>query len=214
MSDDLIFLIIGGFSAFGTTWIVQNKALREGFTNTLLRKLNKESIKKIPLKDHKVFTYLRGYNTSMGFFIFNSDTKSIFYQTFMKLLFDQLNGFCNDIIKNKETNTSLDNFILDKFNDTIIVFDSDLKESLIIPDGISKQVLQWKMMLLESLKKSIENVISDDLVESNYFKVYRILDLITGFVNIALSTGAITFNQMNGAFDKLKVEDVLIKKDS
>ena len=157
---------------------------------------------------------LNSYNTGMGFFLFNSDTKSVFYQTFMEVLFKNLLEYCEAIIVNKETKTSLDNFLINTFTESMKSVDEDLKEKLIIPKMVQKQVNQWKLMLIDSLKKSIELITRDDLVESNYFKVYRILDLITAFVTIALSTGAITFNQMNGSFDKIPVDHILVKKDS
>lgn len=214
MSDEVFLVIIGGVSTFLTTWILQNKALREGITSSLLKKLNKESIKKIPLKDHKVFTYLKSTNTGLNFLVFKSNTKSVFYQTFIQLLFTELNKFCLDIISSKESSTSFDNFVINKLDEHIVNFKNEFNSTLVTPVKVSKQLLQWKVMLLESLKRTMENLLSDELVDSNYFKIYRILDLVSGFTNIALSTGAVTFNQMNGAFDELTVEDIFIKKDS
>lgn len=208
--NDILLLVIGGISAFMTTWVVQNKSLREGITNSLLRKLNKESIKKIPLKDHKVFLYLKTYKSNFGFFIFNSDSKSLFYQSFIKLLFVHLTEWLQSVVTCKESN--IENYTLDQLNIHLDKFDNELENLLNIPPSISKQFQQWRMMLIESLKKSTEQILSDDIVESNYFKTYRVLDQVAGFVNIALSTGAITFNQMNGAFDSIKVDDILKKK--
>jgi hypothetical protein len=207
---EVVFIIIGGFSAFLTTWIVQNKTLREGITNSLLKRLNKESIKKIALNDHKVFLYLKTYKSNFGFFVFNSDSKSLFYQTFIRLLFNHLSEWLNSIINIKGVN--VETYILDQLNSHLDKFDAQLEEQLNIPQSIQKQFQQWRMMLIESLKKSTEQILSDDIVESDYFKKYRVLDQVCGFVNIALSTGAITFNQMNGAFDEIKVDDILKKK--
>ena len=206
--NELLMVIIGSVGAFLTTWIVQNKALREGLTNALLKAVNKEPIKKIPLKNHKVFLYLKTYKSNFGFFIFNSDSKSLFYQTFMRLLFNHLNEWLINIINSKE---NIEIYIIDELNKQLDLFDAELENTLNIPNGISKQFQQWRMMLIESLKKSIDQILADDIVESSFFKTYRVLDQVSGFVNIALSTGAITFNQMNGAFDSIKVDEIIRK---
>ena len=208
MDITLTTILITTFGTFLTTWLVQNKNLKEGLTNVLLKQLNKEPIKKIPLKDHKVFSQIKSYNVSSRYYLFTSETKSLFYREYIKILFVELESFITKVSSTTYTNTSFDNGVITELTKAIENVDIKVKEKFNVPPLISNQFDQWRFAITESLKTSIEYIINDDITSNVYFKQYRILDQVVSFIHIILSTGALTFNQMNGAFDKLTKDDI------
>ena len=62
--------------------------------------------------------------------------------------------------------------------------------------------------MLNSLKNSLEQLITDDSNNETYFKIYRVLDAILTTANFITGTGSILFNNINGAFDEIEVERI------
>lgn len=201
------FLIIIA-SAF-TTYILKNPALVEGVTAWILKYINKQPIKIIDLKEHTVFIHIRNYKNAINLSLFNNETKSFFYQSFVQILLTNIKETCLKITAEYKTIKNIDNYTMSEIDAMIDKINMDVTNHFNIPPPVQKQFDTWKDKLLSALRRSIEQVVYDNSVESKYLQCYRLLDQVNSFSNYLISTGSITFNQMNGAFDKLQKEDIL-----
>ena len=89
--------------------------------------------------------------------------------------------------------------------------DLEVITKLVVPTKIEKQIEHWKFLMIASLKTSIISLINDDINDSSYFKIYRTLDTFLSFTNFITGTGSILFNNINGAFDELELDDLYKK---
>lgn len=203
--NDLLLVLTGIL----TTYVLNNKTLQEGFTSIVLKRMNKESFKVINLKDHTVFIHLRGYKNAVSLSVFNSETKSIFYQYFIKLLFTNIEIRLTSIINQHNKVDNIDTFILAQIDEMINELIAELENNIELPDSVRKYFNPWKNKLLASFRRSVEQVSFDDTSGSSYIQTYRVLDQVNCFINYLLSTGDVIFNQMNGAFDKLTPDQII-----
>lgn len=208
-SSTMITVILSAAGGWFGLWIVNNKPLKEGITNLFLKRLNKESIKKIPLKQHKVFLQVKSYRNTISSSSFNNEAKTIFFQTYIQVLFKNMEDLLNKIVDSKDKTRPIDLQILENLNEAIDRINKEIQSTFNAPSKVEDLFNQWRTALLESLRKSIEYVVSDDIVESDYFTMYRVLDQIYGFLDYVLKTGSAQFAAMNGAFDGLRINDVI-----
>ncbi len=208
--NEFLSLLIGAIVTWFGIWVTNNKTLREGLSKLLLKKLNRESINKIPLKEHKIFMQLKSHkNTFSNIYLFNNESKILFFQTYMDLLFKNIEVMLINIIENKENKNNIESLVSEELNRLLEVFNNEINSTLQCPEKVEKQFTIWKTMINSELKKSVELILNDNLIESPYITVYRLCDQLVTMTNITLTTGSLTFSQMNGAFDNVKIEDVV-----
>lgn len=192
-----------------STWIVKNERLREGITGILLKRLRRQSLKEIPLKEHRVFVDLTASKQHFSLDIFTNDVKEQFFKKYVVVLFEELETTLENIITNYEEVDNIDNLILSKITACGNNIDMRLEALFDLPTNVKKIVSLWKTGLSNSFVRLIEITIHDDLLENDYFKVYRVMDMSLGFTQYTLNTGKFLFETMNGAFDSLKIEDII-----
>ena len=206
---ELITYIVTALGSFLTIFVVQNSKLKEGFTETLIGLMGRFSSKKIPLKNHKAFILLKNYKNQLNLFLFDNHTKSTFYKEFISVIFENVLILSTNIIEKGEMqNDEIEFYINEQFELCKERVDNDLNNRLIIPEKIANKLNHWKSLMLDSLKTSVESLITDDVNNSSYFKVYRTLDALLTFANFLTSTGSIQFNNINGAFNEIDVKDI------
>ncbi len=210
----MITYIATALGSFLTVFVFQNSKLKEGFTDTVLGLMGRFSSKKIPLKNHKAFIILKSYKNQLNLFLFDNYTKSTFYKEFISIIFENTLILSEALIKALDDKTvNIEFLINEEFELCKERVDKDLNNRLVIPEKIANKLNHWKSLMLESLKTSVESLITDDVNNENYFKVYRTLDAILTFSNFLTSTGSIQFNNINGAFNEINVEDIYKKKE-
>lgn len=207
---DIITNILVGLGTLFAAYVINNTTLKDGLTHILLRWMNKVGIKKIPLATHKVFLLLRNYENQLNLLIFNSELKSKFYKIYISVIFKNLQSYLQSIIKDYDTVANLDTEILTRVDKAISDINLNFEKTIRVPQKVQHIFTYWKMTTLQSYRANIESTLYDDLIDNKYFKVYRILDLTVSFNTFMLNTGATLFATMNGAFDNLKEEDVIL----
>lgn len=204
--------VLTGIGGFISLWIVQNSKLKDGVTELFLAMLGKFGSKKIPLKSHKAFITIKNYENQLNLFLFNSHTKSQFYKEFMTIIFRNLNIMANHIVDSYNSeNFDAEYMITEQIENFRKKIDLEVITKLVVPTKIEKQIEHWKFLMIASLKTSIISLINDDINDSSYFKIYRTLDTFLSFTNFITGTGSILFNNINGAFDELELDDLYKK---
>lgn len=205
--------VLTAIGSFITVFIVQNTRLKEGFTDTIISLMGRFSSKKIPLKNHKAFVILKNYKNQLNLFLFDNHTKSTFYKEFISIIFENILILSEELIKKEgRSNSDIELEISNEFELCKERIDNELNNRLVIPEKIANKLNHWKSLMLDSLKTSIESLITDDTNNQKYFKVYRTLDALLTFSNFLTSTGSIQFNNINGAFDSIHVNDIYKEK--
>lgn len=199
-----------------------NSKLKEHITNYMLRKMNQTKIQKIPLSNHTLFYVLKQHNTEFTLFLLESKTKAHFYNIYIEIVFSVLAEMSKEIIdlieKDNNKNNSkkeqvnftgkIQNEIFTIINEKLIDNEELLNETLTIPDNIVLPFNQWRGMLRNSLRSSLTEILNDDLINNDYFIVYRTFDILVAHCKTLLYSGALEFSRMNGAFDKLDIMDI------
>ena len=207
-----VFTALGSFI---TVFVVQNTRLKEGFTDALVSLMGRFSSKKIPLKNHKAFVILKSYKNQLNLFLFDNHTKSTFYKEFITIIFDNILFLSEELIRKEgKNNADIELEISNQFELCKERIDNDLNNKLIMPEKIANKLNHWKSLMLDSLKSSIESLITDDTNNQKYFKVYRTLDALLTFSNFLTSTGSIQFNNINGAINDIEVKDIYKKENT
>lgn len=211
---EIITYVLTAVGTFLSVFIVQNTRLKEGFTDTIIGLMGRFSSKKIPLKNHKAFIIMKNYKNQLNLFLFDNYTKSTFYKEFIGVIFENVLKLSESLIKKQARGIDSIEFVInEEFELCKERIDNDLINRLIIPDKIANKLNHWKALMLDSLKTSIESLITDDTNNQDYFKVYRTLDALLTFSNFLTSTGSIQFNNINGAFNDINVEDIYRKEE-
>lgn len=201
-----ILTIIGSIV---TVFIIQNTRLKEGFTDAFINLMGRFSSKKIPLRHHKAFVILKSYKNQLNLFLFDNHTKSTFYKEFITIIFDNMLLLSEELIKKEgKNNADIEYEISNLFELYKEKIDKEISGKLIIPEKIANKLNHWKSLMLDSLKSSVESLITDDTNNNKYFKVYRTLDALLTFSNFLTSTGSIQFNNINGAFNEIEIRDI------
>lgn len=211
MTFEEILYTMGTAIAGGIGWFfASNEKLREGISDWFLKSLNQTRIKKIPLKQHKLFSLLKQKESSMTYFVIDEPIKIEFYRRYVGIVFAALRKSALDIVEAAEDRkTVMSNFIDGEINELPSRITHALGQQLVIPPSIYKNFMQWRMMINDSLKDTLTEVLNDDLVKSNYFIAYRTLDTLIAHAKFILSSGALEFSRMNGAFRGLETKDIL-----
>lgn len=208
--EDLISYGVAGLTGVISVLFLKNKQMIDGLTKWLLNRINKESISKIPLDQHKVFLIIKTYRSQYSTYLFHSETKNAFYNEFMTILFRELGSSLKNIIESTESGIALENYIVEEVDRCVqlIVARSDAR--LVMPsDKVKLSFDKWRSSLNKALVGSINEIATDDLVKSAYLKKYRTLDIARSFVTYVLSSGELIFTGMNGSFDNIKPEDII-----
>jgi len=210
LSISELFTYIGtGIGSIAVYIFGKNEKLREGITSALLKKMNKTPIKKIPLMQHKVFWTFSQRMSNLTYFVMEDAVKIEFYKRYIKILFTELELACTDIVEHSKSEEIMTTLISQKLELAMNHITIKIHNELIIPDVIEKQFEQWLAMLRNSFVDVIEDILNDDLIDSNYFITYRLLDAISAYCKFVLNSGALEFQKMNGAFKNLTIKDIL-----
>lgn len=211
MTLEEIIYTIGTALAGALTWFfASNIKLREGMSDWVLKTLNKTHINKIPLLQHKLFSLLRQKESSMAYFIIDEPVKIAFYKIYVKLVFSELKLSAEKIANSvDDKDIVLANLIHGEVNALPGRINTLLMQELIIPDNVKTPFMQWRVMINESLKDTLTEILNDDLVDSNYFMAYRALDVLIAHIKFILSSGALEFSKLNGGFKGLELKDIL-----
>jgi len=210
LSIQEIFTYIGtGLGSVAVYIFGKNEKLREGITSALLKKMNKTPIKKIPLLQHKVFWTFSQRMSNLTYFVMEDAVKIEFYKRYIKILFVELETACIEIVEISKHDEIMNTIISQKLEIAMTNVTMNIHKELVIPPVIEKQFEQWLAMLRNSFVDVIEDILNDDLIDSNYFITYRLLDAISAYCKFVLNSGALEFQKMNGAFKNLKIQDIL-----
>lgn len=212
---EIIAYILTALGSFFTVFVIQNTKLKEGITDSVIGLLGRFSSKKIPLRNHKAFIILKSYKNQLNLFLFDNHTKSTFYKEFIGIIFENIMIISNAIIKKEALGTNeIEIFISNEFELCKERIDKDISDKLKVPEKIANKLNHWKSLMLDSLRTSVDSLITDDANNSSYFKVYRTLDALLTFANFLTSTGSIQFNNINGAFNDISIEDIYRKEET
>lgn len=192
-------------------YLLNNTKLKEGFTDKILSMMGKFGSKKIDLKTHKAFIIIKNYENHLNLFLFNSHTKSIFYKEFLGIIFKNISIMIDSILA-KHSDSYIESnaefIILQEIELCRTRINQDIENTLNVPSKIQNQIDHWKSLMLNALRGTIEQLITDDSNSENYFKIYRTLDAILTTANFITGTGSILFNNINGAFDEINAQDI------
>jgi len=206
---DPLTTIVSAVGGIITLYVVQNSKLKEGFTEYILNLLGKFGTKKINLKSHRAFIILRNYKNQLNLFLLEDRVKSIFYKEFIGIMFKNILLMAECIINRLEAGEKGMEFaIMEELENCHSKIDNDVFNMLEIPAKIQNKIEHWKTRMIASLKNSVENLITDDINNEDYFKVYRTLDAFLNFSIYVTSTGSILFNDINGAFKDMELDDI------
>ncbi len=216
-TTNVIVILASVLATFITTWIINNTKLKEGITDKFLSMVGKFGSRKIDLKNHKAFIIVKNYENHLNLFLFNGHTKSVFYKEFIGIIFKHITQMMEDVISNFQSNNIKENvefYIVEKLELARKSINEEIEEKLNIPIKIQNQIDHWKSLMLNSLRSTIEQLITDDSNDEGYFKVYRTLDAILTTANFITGTGSILFNNINGAFDEITIENIYKNKNA
>lgn len=212
--EDLISYGVAGLTGVISVLFLKNRKMIDGLTDWLLRRINKESIAKIPLDQHKAFLIIRNYRSEYGRYLFHSESKNAFYNEFMTILFNELSAAMKNIIESTDTGVSLENYIMDEISRCVQLVMSRSDSRLVMPnEKVKVSFDKWRASLNKALIGAMRDIADDDLVKSAYLKKYRTLDVARSFVAYVLSSGELIFTGMNGSFDNIKPEDIINQDD-
>lgn len=209
MDITLLTYVLTGFGGFVGLWVIQNSKLKEGMTDHFLSMLGKFGSKKIPLRSHRAFIIIKNYENQLNLFLFNNHTKSLFYKEFVGIIFKNIVNMADKIVtKHDKKEKDIEYVIADEIENCKAAIDKDVFKKLIVPKSIENKIDHWKSLMIESIRISVQSLVNDDMNNSNYFKVYRTLDIFLTFTNFITGTGSILFNNINGAFDHLEAHQI------
>lgn len=220
MIESIFVPAMTGLSAIIVFYITQNSQLREGLTKFVLLKLNKVDVNKIDLKYHKVWGFLRNYKNFLNLSIFSNEVKGRFCQEYIGIVCNEMIKFLEKVSKSyaeisldktdlDTQNLNLQEKIYAHFEETQSLIDSEIQKRLTPPEKVRKQFSDWRFAQTNALRQDIEATMTDDVTKDIYYKARETFDKVSSFWNYMNANGLLLFNNINGAFDLLKEEDVI-----
>lgn len=190
----------------------KNKKLKEGITDFLLKNLNKTKINYIDLNNHKIFGLLRQRSSALATFIIEDPVKMKFYSTYIEVVFKEMENTAKQIIELEKDQVSLEQTTMEFIYELQNNIEEKIQEAIVIPEKVEVSFSKWRAMLSNAFNESMQEILHDDLMDSNYLLAYRILDVFVIYVSILLHTGAVEMSRLNGSFKGLTIDDIIKKE--
>jgi len=205
-----------GVGAIASYLFVSNSKMREGITDYFLKKMNKTKINKIALERHRIFGLLEQRRSVLSTFVIDDPVKLEFYSTYIQASFGSINDMALELIK-------LEKDIKDPYEFSSMALSlmykaeevtrQKVNNSLNIPKKVERSFNQWRDMMTSAFNESMKSILNDDLFDNNYFTTYRLLDVVSFYVEMLLQTGAVEMARLNGAFEGMTIEDIIKTKN-
>lgn len=198
-----ILIAVGGILM---TWIFNNAKLREGLTDLILSKVGNN----YDISTYNVQTSLKSLRFEAKLTNFDNHVKTELYQYYVDEFFNIMNDIITELLDNKKLKFhEIKTFIKHAMYERLTLLNEKIDKEIKLPDELNDKFTQFRKYLTLQYSYVIEHALH---AQNKKIMLIQVLDAIDNNSRWFLFYCTEMFNNFNGKFETLTIDDVFINK--
>lgn len=188
------------------TWIFNNTKLREGLTDFILTKVGSS----YDITTYNVQTSLKSLKFEAKLTDFDNPIKSELYQYYVNEFFAIMSDIITELLENKKMKFhEIKIFIKHNLYDRLLLLNEQIDRDINLPDDLSEKFSHFRNYLTLQYSYAIEHALH---AQNKKILLIQVLDAIENNSRWFLFYCTEMFNNFNGKFETLTMEDIFVNK--